>query len=326
MKRVLMIDADGKDMTHCFPNLALMKLSAWHKAQGDEVTLQNGLDYPWANPDKVYISCVFFQNREASIKLASRLDCETVIGGSGYDISKRLLPEIEHIMPDYDLYGVDFSMGYSSRGCIRNCKFCIVREKEGYIHDHAPITEFLNPEHEKLILLDSNFSASPRRFENLEFIQKRNLKVNFNEGLDVRILTREFAEALTQTKYYSWRFNRRALHLAFDTMGVEPHVRRGLEMLESMGIPMSHLTIYVLVGFDTTLEQDLYRIRVIHEEYGALPFIQVYNKRQDKPELLKLARWVNRRYYRFIPWEKFKYKKPPKNEWTSYNYGDAAGK
>lgn len=316
--KVLMIDADGKDGNYIFPNLALMKLSRYHKNQGDEVKLQNGLEYPWWRPDKVYISCVFFQNKEKSEELARRLDVPVEIGGSGYDITKWLSREIEHLMPDYDLYGIDYSMGFTSRGCIRNCPFCIVHDKEGGIRNHAPISEFHNPEHDKLILMDSNFSASPRKYENLDYIVKRNLKVNFNEGWDIRVLDRELAEALAQVQYYSWKFNRRAIHLAFDTMGVESRVREAFELLESVGIPMHHLTVYVLVGFNTTLEQDLYRVRVIHDEYGALPFIQVFNKRRDRQDLLKLARWVNRRYYKFIPWDKFKYERPPSNSWTDY--------
>lgn len=292
--KILLVDADSKKG---FPNLALMKLSAWHKSQGHNIELIKGIPTtaPLTEYDKALISCIFPQNRERVLDYASQLD-NVQIGGSGFDYTIVLDDDIEHIMPDYSLYDIDFSLGFTSRGCIRNCGFCIVSEKEGFIRDNAPISEFLHPDHKKVVLLDNNFQASPRWRENLEYIIEHDLKVNFNQGLDIRILTREFAEAVAQVKYYSWTFKRRGLHFAFDDMRYEKQVWAGIDLLEDVGINLKDVLFYVLIGYNTTEEEDLYRINSLYER-GVHPYVMPYNQCKSK-----LTRWVNRLYYQFIPW------------------------
>lgn len=292
---ILLIDTDSKKG---FPNLALMKLSAYYKQQNAEVELIKGIPTtrPLAHYDKTFISCVFFQNKERVLDYVSQLD-NAVIGGSGFDIDIRLDDDVEHIMPDYSLYDIDFSMGFTSRGCIRNCGFCIVPQKEGMIRDNAPITEFLHPDHSKIVLLDNNFQASPKWRENIQHIIDRNLKVNFNQGLDIRLLNYEFAELLAQTNYYSWTFKRRGLYFAFDDISYESKVWAGIDVLEKAGIALKNVLFYVLVGYNTTQEQDLYRIQALKDR-GVHPYVMPYNGYKTK-----LTRWVNRLYYQFIPWE-----------------------
>lgn len=299
--RVLVVDADSKAG---FPNLALMKISAWHKAQGDTVELIKGIPEapPLTGYDKNYISVIFYQNAQRANTYARMLEGEVDIGGIG-DSYKKLPDEIEHIMPDYSLYGVDFSMGYTSRGCIRKCKWCVVPKKEGGIRDNAPITEFLHPNHNRLLLLDNNFQASPKWNDNLHYLIINNIKVNFNQGLDIRLVNKEFADLLSRVHYYSWLFKTRSLHFAFDTMKVERAVRRGIKTLNDAGIPPRNLMFYVLVGYDTTTEQDLHRVQVL-KDLGAVPYIMIFNRDKNR-ELHQLARWVNRRYYQFISWEKY---------------------
>jgi hypothetical protein len=291
--RILLVDADSKKG---FPNLALMKLSAYYKQQGFETDLILGIPKtaPLITYDKVFISCIFFQNREKVLDYVSQFD-NAVIGGSGFDLDIRLDDDIEHIMPDYSLYNADFSMGFTSRGCIRDCGFCIVPQKEGMIRDNAPITEFLA--HDKVVLLDNNFQASPKWRENIHYIIDHDLKVNFNQGLDIRILTKEFAELLAQTRYYSWNFRHRGLYFAFDNMRYEKKVWQGIDILEDVGINLKNVLFYVLVGYNTTEEQDLYRIQSLTER-GVHPYVMPYNGYKTK-----LTRWVNRLYYQFIPWE-----------------------
>jgi len=293
--KILLVDADSKKG---FPNLALMKLSAWHKQQKDSVELIKGTPTttPLEHYDKVLISCIFYQNKEAVLDYASQFD-NVIVGGSGVDIELTLDNDIEHIMPDYSLYDIDYSLGFTSRGCIRNCGFCIVPDKEGFIKDNAPISEFLHPDHKKVILLDNNFQASPRWRENIDFIVEHNLKVNFNQGLDIRLLDKEFAEALTSIKSYSWTFKRKGLYFAFDDMRYEKQVWAGINLLERVGINLKDVLFYVLIGFNTTEEEDLYRIRTLTER-GVHPYVMPYNQYKSK-----LTRWVNRLYYQFIPWE-----------------------
>lgn len=302
MSKILVVDADSKAG---YPNLAIMKISAWHKKQGDSVDLIKGI--PEAPPlfkyDKTYISVIFWQNATRANSYARMLEGKVELGGIGESYAK-LPDKIEHIRPDYSLYGIDFSMGYTSRGCFRKCPWCVVPKKEGDIHDNAPISEFWDPAHSKIILLDNNFQASPNWRPNLDFINAHDLKVNFNQGLDIRLMTKEFAQALAQTKYYTWSFKTCSLHFAFDTLKVERAVKRGIKILESAGVPARNLMFYVLVGFDTTIEQDLYRIRLL-KDLGALPFVMIYNRDKDR-ELRHLARWVNRGYYQFVEWSDYK--------------------
>lgn len=295
---VLLVDADSHNG---FPNLALMKLSAWYKQQGHSIDLIQGIPStaPLNTYDKVLISCIFQQNREKILDYVSQLD-NVQIGGSGFDYNIVLDHDIEHILPDYSLYDLDYSMGFTSRGCIRNCEFCIVPEKEGFIRNNAPIHEFLHPDHMKVILLDNNFQASPECQKNLDFIIEQNLKVNFNQGLDIRLMTPEFAEQLAYSKYYNWTFKTRSLYFAFDSPKHEKAVRKGIQILETAGIPPQHLMFYVLVGFDTSFNQDMKRVEII-KELGCVPYIMRYNQVRSK-EINDLARWVNRRYYQFIPW------------------------
>lgn len=293
--RVLLVDADSKKG---FPNLALMKISAWYKQRNYEVDLIKGIPStaPLNTYDKVLISCIFYQNRERVLDYASQMD-NVQIGGSGFDYNIILDNDVEHIMPDYSLYGIDYSLGFTSRGCIRNCEFCVVPEKEGMVHDNAPISEFLHPDHKKIVLLDNNFQASPNWEHNINFLIDNELKVNFNQGLDIRLLDKKFAEKLVRTKYYNWTFKRRTLHFAFDDLRYEKQIWKGIDILEEVGIKLKDVLFYILIGFNTTEEEDLYRVNSLYER-GVRPYIMPYNQHKSK-----LTRWVNRLYYQFIPWE-----------------------
>lgn len=289
--RILLIQADGK-----FPNLALMKLSAWHKSKGDLVYLNKCL-----NPDKVYISCIFSKNRNQVQGISSLFNCPVEIGGYGID-SIQLPIEIEHIMPDYSLYNIDYSIGYTSRGCIRNCSFCIIPKMEGGMRNHASLSEFLCPSHKKLLLLDNNFFASPNWKENIIEMIKNNLKVSFMQGLDIRIVTDEMASLIFQVKYVDNEFKTKRLYSAFDWIGLEPQVRKGIEILEKAGVNPKNLMFYVLVGYNSIINDDLRRVNILLE-YGCKPYIMRYKNTKD---LTNLARWINRGYYRMMAFKDYK--------------------
>ena len=277
--KVGLIRVDGK-----FPNLALMKLSSWHKKKGDEVTL---IDLSDMDFDRFYASNVF-------------------VGGSGYDLNAKLPDEIEHCKPDYDLFNTDFNIGFTSRGCIRDCKFCIVREKEGNIKEHSPLNEFIDDRFNKIILMDSNFFASPKWKEKLQKIMSKKWKVNFSQGLDLRLVDNEKAELLGKTKYYNWRFTRRLIHFAWDNIKEEEQIIDGLETVLKY-IPKHHIIVYVLVGFDSSFDQDQYRVSKLID-IGVKPFVMLYNNCRD-PTLRHFSRWVNKRYYEFVTWEDYQKKK-----------------
>jgi len=300
--RILLIQVDGK-----MPNLPLMKISAWHKKQGDEVFLQNV-----TNPEKVYISCIFSLNKSKALGIAKMFNCEVVLGGYGVN-DVQLRYEIEHICPDYVLYGIRYSIGFTSRGCIRNCPWCIVPKKEGNIKDHASISEFYVQQWKKLILWDNNFLASPRWYENLKEIIARKIKVSFNQGLDIRLIDQENARLLTKVHYYDHKFKRPRLYFSFDTPEIESELVNGVEILTKAGVAPHHLMCYELVGFNTTFQDDYHRFEVL-TKHGIKPFIMIYNNRKDKPVLRHFARWVNKRYYKVCEFENYK---PAKNMKTS---------
>jgi len=302
--KVLLVHVDGK-----MPNLALMKISAWHKKQGDEVFLKRGLTpilpLECPDPDKVYISCIFGWNRERALRLAENLEKKGFkVEVGGYGINDEKLPvEIEHIRPDYDLYGIDYSMGYTSRGCIRKCPWCLVWRREGYIREHADIKEFLHPHHRKVILFDNNLLAAPNCEKVLLDLIAYRLKVNFTQGLDIRLIDREKARLLSKIHYYDWRFKNRRLHFAFDLPEIEDEVIRGIRLLEKARIPRRHLMFYVLVGYNTSYEEDMHRINLLIKE-GVRPYVMPYNNRHDS-YYVHLERWVNWRYYEVVRWEKY---------------------
>ena len=175
--RIGLVDVDG----HNFPNLALMKISSWHKAKGDEVSFANPLE----EYDKIYMSKVFSWTSD----LPYSWDCPIEKGGTGYgDYSKVLPEEVEHCCPDYSLYGIkDTAYGFTTRGCIRNCPFCLVHQKEGMIRPHADVEEFLNGMR-KVVLMDNNIIAHRHGVMQLERLKVMGVATDVNQGLDARIL------------------------------------------------------------------------------------------------------------------------------------------
>ncbi len=231
-----------------FGNLALMKLSAWHKARGDEVFLNFAL----AGCDQCYVSCVFSWNTHRREYYPDGL-----VGGSGFSLDTKLPDEAEHIMPDYSLYDLDHSMGFTSRGCIRRCPWCDVPQKEGGITPWASIYEFWDRRHYMIMLLDNNLLASPNWKDTLRDLIKEKLLVDINQGLDIRLVDDEkahYLSKLTVGDYY--RFS-------FDLPQMAQAVREGVRLLEGAGIPSSKLLFYVLVGFDTNFEQDRERFALL---------------------------------------------------------------
>jgi len=242
--KVLLMDLDVIRQRRPFPNLALMKLSAYHRAKGDQVFL----NFPLQPVDIAYASCVFTWNA----RRRNGLSPDIIVGGSGIDLKAELPPEVEHIMPDYSLYpNAGFSLGFTSRGCIRRCPWCSVPEKEGNIKPIARICEFWNRCHRKVMLLDNNLLASPNWRQTMEDLIGEDLEVDFYQGLDIRLVSEEVAGYLKRVKTKKLRF-------AFDDIAYEKAFRRGIELLLENGIRSRKLEVYVLYGFandDTDVER-----------------------------------------------------------------------
>ena len=180
--KIGLYDVDSK-----IPNLALMKLSAYHK--------QNGDDVGWYSPlfhnayDKIYGSKIFTFTKRKYIP------SNMILGGSGINLTTQLPEKVEHIYPDYDLYDCDYAMGFMTRGCIRNCPFCVVPKKEGNIHFNAHLSEFVKDQ-KRVLLLDNNVLAYSKHNELLRELVQSDKKIDFNQGLDIRLITKENARMI----------------------------------------------------------------------------------------------------------------------------------
>lgn len=260
--RISLVDVDSK-----IPNLALMKISAWHKKRGDIV------GFNLNNPDKAYISVVFKKNVEQARGIAKLFNCPVIVGG--YYNGVTLPHEIDHIMPDYSLYGIDYSMGFTTRGCIRNCSFCDVPKHEGKIRVNSDIYEFWDPEHTRIVLLDNNILALPTHFREIFFqLLNNNLMVDFNQGLDIRLIDDDNAHLLSCLRVYpEYRF-------AFDDPSLKDVVLQGIDILKTHNI--RHCQWYVLVGYNTTPDEDLMRLNLLKSLDQRVYVMRYENCRGDR--------------------------------------------
>lgn len=278
--KVGLIDVDS----HNYPNLALMKLSAWHKAQGDEVEWWNG--FAWY--DRVYMSRIF--DSTYTPDPLEPVNCgELIKGGTGWAESQDLPPEVEHIYPDYGLYGItDTAYGFLTRGCPRACKFCIVSGKEGRrSRKVADLTEWWAGQ-PKIMLIDPNILACKEHLDLLEQLKSSRAMVNINQGLDARLLTKENIEILKDTRLDG-------VHFAWDEMRDREPVLRGLRLWAERGRKDRHGsygTVYVLTNFGTSTDEDLERIYMLRD-LGYDPYVMIYDKPNAPRVTRRLARWCN---------------------------------
>ncbi len=280
-KIIGLVDVDSK-----MPNLALMKISAWHKKQEDLVKWYDPL---FDNPDLIYASKIF----NFTPDWGYFPNCKIIKGGTGYDIKKKLPKEIESQHPDYSIYpNCDYSIQFFSRGCVRKCPFCLVPQKEGKIYSVKPMQ--LNHKGKRIEVFDNNFFANPNWKEAIELIQKWKQPVNLH-GVDARILTEAHAEALNSIKHS------KQIHIAWDNPKYDllPKLKEITKFIKPY-----KLMCYVLIGFNSSKKEDLYRVNKI-DELGISPFVMPFDKSNKYQN--KFARWCNHKgVFKTVKWENYK--------------------
>tara|TARA_A100001391_G_C5069670_1_gene277988 strand:+ start:1474 stop:2355 length:882 start_codon:yes stop_codon:yes gene_type:complete len=293
MKKIAIYDVDSK-----IPNLALMKISSFHKKKGDLVEMYNPL---WLNNyDKIYASTIFNFSDKSNL-----IPDKMVIGGTGYDMKKNLPQEIEDCDPDYEIYNYKHSIGFTMRGCRFVCKFCVVPEKEGRPKSTNTIDEiWTNKTSDFLVLLDNDFFGNPDWKERIEEIKFYNLKVNFSQGLNIRIITEEQAKALASVNFRTLSGKSKRVHFAWDRINDEKQIDKGIKICFDSGIKPDQMVFYVLIGFNSTHEEDMHRVQKL-KDLGCNPYVMPYNKEDIYQK--KFARWVNHKaIFKTISWKEYK--------------------
>lgn len=264
--RVLLIDIDSK-----IPNLALKKIEKYYLDRGDSVIWNNELMALCS--DKVYVSCVFTKNKMKCEDWVGKAE----IGGTGYDLYKKLPPEIENVK-------VRINWGFTSRGCIRKCAFCFVPEKEGMIHPVGDIYDIWDGKNKTLVIMDNNILALKDHFKKIcSQLRKEKLKVDFNQGLDIRLLDEELLQELKTVSHFEYKF-------AWDNEeNLEDKFRWVKEKL-------GRCTIFVICGFpkdnfDEVVSKFHLLRKIGHNGYA----MRHENFFSDK-RYIKLARWVNQHH------------------------------
>lgn len=289
--RIGLIAVDGRNG---FPNLALMRLSNWHKRRGDTVEWWTG----FTHYDRVYMSKVFTFTPDFDTVINAE---EIVTGGTGYKDFGSLPPEVEACQPDYTLYpNWKPAIGFLTRGCFRSCDFCIVPRKEGPLHPAASWEEVKRPDSREMILLDNNVLASDYGLDQIDRMSREQVWVDFNQGLDARLITPEIARMLARLHWI------RFVRLACDTSEMLPVIRQATAYLKEAGVAQSRLWSYALVR---DVEEALQRVQALRE-MGVEPFVQPYRDYdggEPTEEQKALARWVNRKsLFKSCTWESYK--------------------
>ena len=282
-----------------FPNYALMKISAYHKAKGDTVE--------WWDPvktyDRVYSSKIFDFTEENK-----DLPPDTIKGGTGYDIESKLPQEIDDIYPDYSIYpDCDYAIGYITRGCPRKCPWCYVPQKEGNIKPYRKWTQLVRFDTPNLILMDNNILACRYGIEQLKDMIGKGWKIDLNQGMDARLVTEEVADILAGLDWIKW------IRFSCDTIGQIESIDRVTEMLGSRGIKPYRLFIYVLVRKD--LDEADYRVQRLKRHKGIHLYAQAERNeglgiRPNKAQLEFTNRYIYGNLYRKETWKEYLDKRP----------------
>lgn len=264
-----------------FPNYALMKISAWHKAQGDSVEWW----IPMCDYDRVYSSKVFTFSPENPY-----LPADTIKGGTGYGIYSDLPDEIDAMYPDYSIYpDVRYAIGFLTRGCIRRCPWCVVPRKEGKIRAYRTWREIKRPDSRDIVFMDNNVLACPQGIEQIKDMIGEDVRVDFNQGLDARLIDNDVAEVLSRIKWM------RFIRMSCDTDEMLETVLQTIARLQIKGVKPYRIFVYLLAQDIKSAERRAVTLRMAGVEVFAQPYRDFTTNKEPDKELKDFARWVNRK-------------------------------
>ena len=276
-----------------FPNLAIMKLSAYHKNKGNNVE--------WWSPDRefdiVYSSKVFTFSKQET-----ELPANTITGGTGYDIQSQLPPEIDDCFPDYSMYGTcDYAVGFVTRGCPNGCAWCVVPQKEGDIRPYRDWQDIVRKDSNQIVLLDNNILASSHGIRQLELLTQTDYKVDINQGMDIRLVNDEICSILKQLKWIKF------IRFSCDTIDQLPYFQKLNDLFQKHGIPKGKIFIYLIVRDD--LSDAEYRVKSLcHINKAWAIYAQAehpINGSEPNWWAKQFARYVYSRAYKNGNWKKF---------------------
>jgi hypothetical protein len=273
---VLIINLDSK-----IPNLALKKIEMYHKLQGDSILWDNDIMIPWAN--KIYVSNIFTFNKE---KAKFYTQYNAVIGGTGWDIYKKLPDEIEKLKPK-------INFGFTTRGCIRNCHFCIVPKKEGKIQVVGDIYDLWDGKSKKITIMDNNIAAEKYHFiEILKQCQNEKIEVDLNQGIDFRLIDEDMIIEMKKTKLTKIR-------MSIDNSAFIKQFEEKIKLLlkhyyTNKGLLQTCFFVYVFAGIGKGEDFDscLQRLELL-KKYRIKPYLMRHESIKLQPEFIKLAQWCN---------------------------------
>ena len=264
-----------------FPNYALMKLSAYHKAQGDHVEWW----IPMVKYDRVYSSKIFTFSPEDPM-----LPPDTIKGGTGYGILDELPPEVDAMFPDYSLYpDCDHAIGFLTRGCIRKCPWCIVPKKEGNIRPYRAWNEVKRRECRDIVFMDNNVLACDWGIEQMEDMIGEDVRIDFNQGMDARLITPEVAEIISRLKWI------RFVRMSCDTDAMLDTVLEKVDLLKQHGVKPYRVFVYLLVQDIKSAEHRALALRNAGVDVFAQPYRDFENKIEPTKQMRDFAQWVNRK-------------------------------
>lgn len=277
MERIGIHDSDRTG----FPNLALMKLSAWHKQRGDVVQWW----MPIAEYGVVYSSKIFTFTPECDY-----LPEDTIKGGTGYGVYDDLPSEIDAMQPDYSLYPeCKHAIGFLTRGCIRHCPWCVVPKKEGEYKPYRDWREVKRPDSRDIVFMDNNVLAGEHGIRQLESMAGQDVRVDFNQGLDARLIDDGIAQILAKLKWI------RFIRMSCDTIPMLDEVLKAVDRLEKHGVKPYRVFVYLLVQGIENAEYRAVRLRDRGVDVFAQPYRDFTNEAQPTQEQRDFARWVNRK-------------------------------